>query len=85
METANQIANVLLPFCHKIAEGLSKRKPLGYVHNAVVFIFHLNADTGASLLFVPLSEAEYFQLCNALAHLNPSANSNRIELVPYHC
>ena len=41
METANQIANVLLPFCHKIAEGLSKRKPLGYVHNAVVFIFHL--------------------------------------------
>lgn len=45
----------------------------------------INADTGASLLFVPLSEAEYFQLCNALAHLNPSANSNRIELVPYHC
>ena len=41
METANQIANVLLPFCHKIAEGLSNRKPLGYVHNAVVFIFHL--------------------------------------------
>lgn len=41
METANQIANVLLLFGFKIDEGLSKRKPLGYVHNAVVFIFHL--------------------------------------------
>ncbi len=42
----------------------------------------INADTGASL-FYPSSaeaEAEYFQPCNALAHLNPSANSNKFEL-----
>jgi len=42
-------------------------------------------DTGASLFHISLAEAEYFQPCNALAHLNPSANSNKFELVPYHC
>ena len=44
----------------------------------------LNADTGASLFYTSFAEAEaeYFQPCNALAHLNPSANSNKFELVP---
>lgn len=41
----------------------------------------INADTGASL-FYTFAEAEYFQPCNALTHLNPSANSNKFELVP---
>ena len=44
----------------------------------------LNADMGASLFYTSFAEAEaeYFQPCNALAHLNPSANSNKFELVP---
>ena len=45
----------------------------------------ITADTGASLFYISFAEAEYFQPCNALAHLNPSANSNKFELVPYHC
>ena len=47
----------------------------------------INADTGASLFYISFAEAEaeYFQPCNALAHLNSSANSNKFELVPYHC
>ena len=47
----------------------------------------INADTGASLFYTSSAEAEaeYFQPCNALAHLNPSANSNKFELVSYHC
>lgn len=45
----------------------------------------INADTGASLFYISFAEAEYFQPCNALAHLNPSANSNKFELVSYHC
>ena len=45
----------------------------------------INADTGASLFYISFAEAEYFQPCIALAHLNPSANSNKFELVPYHC
>ena len=43
----------------------------------------INADTGASLFYISFAEAEYFQHCNALAHLNPSANSNKFELVSY--
>ena len=39
----------------------------------------INADTGASLFYMSFAEAEYFQPCNALAHLNPSANSNKFE------
>ena len=41
----------------------------------------INADTGASLFYTSSAEAEaeYFQPCNALAHLNPSANSNKFE------
>ena len=44
----------------------------------------INADTGASLFYTSFAEAEaeYFQPCNALAQLNPSANSNKFELVP---
>ena len=42
----------------------------------------INADTGASLFYISFAEVEYFQPCNALAHLNPSANSNKFELVP---
>ena len=42
----------------------------------------INADTGASLFNISFAEAEYFQPCNALAHLNQSANSNKFELVP---
>ena len=45
----------------------------------------INADTGASLFYISFAEAEYLQPCNALAHLNQSANSNKFELVPYHC
>ena len=43
----------------------------------------INADTGASLFYISFAEAEaeYFQTCTALAHLNPSANSNKFELV----
>ena len=41
----------------------------------------INADTGASLFYISFAEAEYFQPCNALAHLNQSANSNKFELV----
>ena len=38
----------------------------------------INADTGASLFYISFAEAEYFQPCNALAYLNPSANSNNL-------
>ena len=45
----------------------------------------INVDTGAFLFYISFAEAEYFQPCIALAHLNPSANSKKFELVPYHC
>ena len=71
METANQIANVLLPFCHKIAEGLSKRKPLGYLHNAVVFIFHLclQAHNIASLQNPLIHSSDTSHWCNCLVQI----------------
>ena len=46
----------------------------------------INADTGAPLFYISFAEAEaeYFQPCNALAHLNPSAIRNEAAFVPYH-
>ncbi len=42
-------------------------------------------DTGVSPFYISLDKAEYLQSGNASAHLNSSANSNKFELVPYHC
>lgn len=70
---------IILLISNNITHNLSNRKD-----NLLPFYKNIRKD-GASLFYISFAEAEYFQPCNALAHLNPSANSNKFELVPYHC
>ena len=67
---------IILLISNNITHNLSNRKD-----NLLPFYKNIRKD-GASLFYISFAEAEYFQPCNALAHLNPSANSNKFELVP---
>ena len=68
---------IILLISNNITHNLSNRKD-----NLLPFYKNIRKD-GASLFYISFAEAEYFQPCNALAHLNPSANSNKFEFVPY--
>lgn len=46
---------------------------------------NVNVDTGVYLFLHISCGTEYSQHSNALAHPNPSANSNKFKLLPYHC